>query len=202
MLHHIKYDTTRLDSNSKRNHFSFASIVIQLSYLTSPSERYLRSFTTDTAGQLDVLRHNGHSLRVDGAKICVLEEADKVSFGGFLKGEDCGRLEAEIGLEVLGNLTDKALEWQLADEELSGLLVASDLTKSDGSRSVSVGLLDTSGGRGGFAGSLGGELLARSLSSGGLACGLLGTGHSDLVNMRDIVILRSITSIHCFALCC
>jgi hypothetical protein len=118
---------------------------------------------------------------VDGSQVGVLEETNKVSLGGLLKGKDGRSLEAEIGLEVLGNLTDKALERQLADEELSGLLVASDLTKSDGSRAVSVGLLDTSSGRGGLAGSLGGELLARSLSSGGLAGGLLGTGHFDQV---------------------
>ena len=139
--------------------------------------RRLRALATDAAGELDVLRHDGHSLGVDGSQVGVLEKADKVSLSGLLKGKDGRSLEAEIGLEVLGNLTDKALEWQLADEKLSGLLVTSDLTESDSSRSVSVGLLDTSGGRSGFAGSLGGELLARSFTSCGFACGLLGTGH-------------------------
>ena len=139
--------------------------------------RRLRALATDAAGELDVLRHDGHSLGVDCSQVGVLEEAYKVSLSGLLKGKDGRSLEAEIGLEVLGNLTDKALEWQLADEKLSGLLVTSDLTESDSSRSVSVGLLDTSGGRSGFAGSLGGELLARSLTSSGLTCGLLGTGH-------------------------
>jgi hypothetical protein len=62
-------------------------------------------------------------------------------------------------------------------------LVTTDLTESDGSGSVTVGLLDTSCGRGGLAGSLGGKLLARSLSSGGLAGGLLGTGHFDLLEV-------------------
>jgi len=37
------------------------------------------------------------------------------------------------------------LEGELADEELSGLLVTTDLTESDSSWLVSVGLLDTSG---------------------------------------------------------
>lgn len=40
-----------------------------------------------------------------------------------------------------------------------------------------MGLLDTASGRGGFAGGLGGELLAGSLASGRLAGGLLGAGH-------------------------
>ena len=57
------------------------------------------------------------------------------------------------------------------------LTVATDLAQGDGSGSVAVRLLDSSGGRGGLASGLGGQLLARSLSSGGLACGLLGTSH-------------------------
>jgi hypothetical protein len=42
-----------------------------------------------------------------------------------------------------------------------------------------VGLLDTSGSGGRFAGSLGGQLLPGGLASGGLASGLLGTSHCD-----------------------
>ena len=114
-------------------------------------------------------------------QVGVLEEADKVGLGGLLKGKDGGSLEAEVGLEVLGDLTDKTLEGQLADEKLGGLLVATDLTKSHSARSVSVGLLHTASGRGALAGGLGGELLAGGLASGGLAGGLLSTGH--LVNV-------------------
>ena len=122
----------------------------------------LRALATDAAGKLDVLGHDGDTLGVDGSEVGVLEEADEVSLGGLLEGKDGRALEAEIGLEVLGNLTDKALEGQLADEKLSGLLVSADLTKSDSTGSVSVGLLDAAGGGGGLAGSLGGELLTGS----------------------------------------
>ena len=133
---------------------------------------YLRTFSTDAAGQLNVLGHDGNTLGVDGAQVGVLEKANKVSFGGFLKGQDGRSLESKIGLEVLGDLTNKTLEGQLADEKVGGLLVTTDLTKSNGSGSVTVGLLDTSGGGGALSGCLGGELFAGSLSSGGLACGL------------------------------
>ena len=139
--------------------------------------RHLRALTTDAAGKLDVLGHDGHTLGVDSSQVGVLEKTDEVSLSGLLEGQDGGSLETKIGLEILGDLTHKALEGELADQELGGLLVASDLTKSDGSGSVSVGLLDTSGGGGALAGSLGGELLAGGLASGGLSCGLLGTGH-------------------------
>ena len=69
------------------------------------------------------------------------------------------------------------MEGELADEELRRLLVATNLTESDGTGLVAVRLLDTSGAGGGLAGSLGGELLAGSLATGGLAGGLLGTSH-------------------------
>jgi hypothetical protein len=82
---------------------------------------------------------------VDGAEVGVLEQGDEVSLNGLLKSADGRGLEAEIRLEVLGNLTDKTLERQLADEELSRLLVATDLTEGDGSGLVAVGLLDTAG---------------------------------------------------------
>ena len=41
-------------------------------------------------------------------------------------------MEPQVALEVLGNLTDKALERELANEQVGRLLVATDLTESDG----------------------------------------------------------------------
>ena len=119
---------------------------------------------------------------MDGAEVGVLEEGDQVSLRGLLESADGVRLEAEVGLVVLGNLTHEALERELADQELGRLLVATDLTESDRTRSEAMGLLDTSGrgtrrGGGRLARGLGGDLLARGLATGRLAGGLLGTGH-------------------------
>ena len=139
----------------------------------------LSTLSTDTAGKLDVLGHDGDTLGVDGAQVGVLKETNKVSLTGFLEGHDSRALEAEVSLEVLGDLTNKTLEWQLADEELSGLLVSSDLSESDGSWPVSVGLLNSSSGWGRFSGSLGGQLLPGGLSSSGFTGSLLGTSHCD-----------------------
>ena len=80
---------------------------------------------------------------MDGAEVGVLEERDEVSLNGLLESADGRRLEAEVRLEVLGDLTNQTLEGELADEELSRLLVATNLTESDGSWLVAVGLLDT-----------------------------------------------------------
>ena len=137
------------------------------------------ALTTDSAGELHVLGHDGNSLGVDGAEVGVLEETDHVGLGGLLEGKDGRGLETELVSELRGDLTDESLEGELSDEELGGLLEASDLTESDGARSESVGLLDaTVGGRLGLLGSsLVGDVLAGVLGAGVLAGGLLGAGH-------------------------
>jgi hypothetical protein len=49
-------------------------------------------------------------LGVDGSQVGVLEERDEVSLSGLLESHNSRRLETEVGLEVLGNLTDETLE--------------------------------------------------------------------------------------------
>uniref|UniRef100_A0A8D3DG34 Si:ch211-113a14.27 n=1 Tax=Scophthalmus maximus TaxID=52904 RepID=A0A8D3DG34_SCOMX len=137
----------------------------------------LRSLPADAAGQLDVFGHDGDPLGVDGAQVGVLEQADQVSLAGLLQSHDGGALEAQVGLEVLGDLSHQALEGQLADQQLGGLLVAADLPQRHGTGPVAVRLLHAAGGRRALAGSLGGELLPGSFSSGGLTSGLFGSGH-------------------------
>ena len=128
--------------------------------------RRLRALATETAGQLDVFGLDGDTLGMDGAQVGVFEERDEVGLDGLLEGADGGRLEAQVGLEVLGDFTDQTLEGELADQKLGRLLVATDFTQSDGSGLVSVRLLDTTGGWGGFASGLGGELLAGRFATG------------------------------------
>jgi hypothetical protein len=145
----------------------------------------LSTLTSDAASKLDVLGHDGDALGVDGAQVGVLEQRNQVSLRGLLESADGVGLEAEVGLVVLSNLTHQALEWQLADQQLSALLVATNLTESDGTRSETMGLLDASG-RGTsrrrcrLARGLAGDLLAWGLATGGLAGGLLGTGHGRM----------------------
>ena len=93
-----------------------------------------------------ILGLNSNTLGVDGSQVGVLEERDEVSLRSLLKGADSRALEAEVRLEVLSDLTDETLEGELADEELRGLLVTTNLTKSDGTRPEAMGLLHTTGG--------------------------------------------------------
>lgn len=120
---------------------------------------FLSPLATDTAGQLDVLGHDGHTLGVDGAQVGVLKQTNQVGLGSLLQGHDSRGLEAKVGLEVLGDLTDETLEGQLSDQQLSGLLVTTDLTEGHCSRPVTMGLLDSTCGRGTLTGSLGCKLL-------------------------------------------
>jgi len=135
------------------------------------------ALATDAAGQLDVLGHDRHALGVDRAQVGVLEEADQVRLGRLLQGQDGRRLEAQVRLELLRELHDQALERQLADQELRGLLVLADLTERHRARAEAVGLLDATSSRGGLAGRLCGQLLAGRLAADGLAGSLLGAGH-------------------------
>jgi hypothetical protein len=77
----------------------------------------------------------------------------------------------------LSKLANQALEWELADKELGGLLVAPDLAESDSAWAIPVRLLNASRSWGILAGCLGSKLLTRSLTSCGLSGSLLCSGH-------------------------
>lgn len=131
--------------------------------------------STDATSENHILLHDGHTLGVDGAQVGVLEEGDEVSLRSLLKSSDGGALETEIRLEGLGDLTNEALEGELTDEQVSRLLVTTDLTKSDSSGSETVRTLRASSG-GILAGLRGSSSsLTRNLTSSVAADGLLGT---------------------------
>ena len=127
--------------------------------------RHLCALSANAASQLDVLWHDGDALGMDGAQVGVLEEADQIGLTGLLKSSNSRALEAQVGLEVLGDFADEALKRQLADQKLGGLLIATDLAESDCARAISVRLLNATGGWRALAGSLGSQLLSRRFAS-------------------------------------
>jgi len=140
------------------------------------------ALTTDSAGKLHVLGHDGNSLGVDGAEVSVLEETDHVGFGGFLESENSGGLETELVSVLRGDFSDESLEGELSDEELGGLLETSDLSKSDGTGSETMRFLDAvGGGLGLLSSSLVSDVLSGVLGAGVLASGLLGTSHCVII---------------------
>ena len=112
---------------------------------------HLSTLSSDTPGKLNILGHDGDTLRVNGAEVGVLEEANQISFSGLLQSTDSGTLEPQVGLEVLGNFTNQALEGKLAYQEIGGLLELADLAKRNGTRAVAMGFLDSSRLRSGLA---------------------------------------------------
>ena len=121
---------------------------------------------------------------MNGAKISVLEQPDHVSFTGLLNREDCLRLESQVTLVLCGDLSHKSLEGQLADEKFGGFLKLSNLTKSHGTWSKSVGLLYTFVSHVcSFASRLLRQLLSGSFGAGVLAGGLLGAGHFNYLKV-------------------
>ena len=126
---------------------------------------HLCSLSADSAGQLNVLGHDGDALGMDGAQVGVFKETNEVSLASFLKSHDSRALETQIGLEVLSDLSHKTLEGQLADEQLGRFLVTTDLTKSDCTRPVTMRFLDSSSGRRALTSCLCGELFSWSFST-------------------------------------
>jgi hypothetical protein len=61
-------------------------------------------------------------LGMDSAQVGVLKERNRVSLRSLQESHDGRGLEMDLCLEVLGDFTDKVLEGQLTDVELSGLL--------------------------------------------------------------------------------
>ena len=125
---------------------------------------------------------------MDSAEVGVLEEADHVGFGGLLEGKDGGGLESQVLLEGAGDVTDKSLEGELADEELGGLLELADLAEGDGTGSESVGAFNATGAGGLGGSSLGCDVLAWVLSTGRLAGGHLGACHM-ILNYSSLSVL-------------
>ena len=65
---------------------------------------------TNTPSQLNIFRHNSHTLGVNSTKIGILEKSDEVGLGRFLKRQYGRSLEAKIALEILGYFAYEALE--------------------------------------------------------------------------------------------
>jgi hypothetical protein len=114
---------------------------------------------------------------MDGTQVAVFKQPNMVGFRRLLTRKHRSSLEMQVALKVLGNLADKALERKPADEGIGRLLIATNLTKSDSAGTVAMRLLDTTGERGGLAGSLCCKPLLWSFSSCGLVFGLLGACH-------------------------
>jgi hypothetical protein len=68
-------------------------------------------------------------LHVNGTQVGVLKQSNEVSFWSLLEGMYSHALETTVWLELLSNLSYQMLEWRLANQKVSRLLVSPDLLK-------------------------------------------------------------------------
>lgn len=74
--------------------------------------------STDVPDKLDVFGHDSDAFGVASAEVGILEKADEVGLTGLLEGHHRRVLKAKVGLEVLGDLANQALEGKLVVEDL------------------------------------------------------------------------------------
>lgn len=140
-------------------------------------QQKLSPLTADATGKLYVLRHDRHTLRVNRTQVGIFEQTNKISLCCLLERKDCVALKPEVRLKILRNFSHKALERQLANKKLCGLLVLSDFSQRNGPRPVTMGLFNSPRGRSALTGSFGCQLLPRGLSSCRFARRLFRTSH-------------------------
>lgn len=133
----------------------------------------------NSGSELHVGLHDGDALGMLGTELGVNEEVDEIVLGGFLESLDGETLETDVGLVVvLDEVTNKLGEGELADQEISGLLILLDFTSGDDTLFGAADLLDTGGGSCGLASCLTGDGLTGSLGGGGgLTCCVFGASH-------------------------
>jgi hypothetical protein len=57
-----------------------------------------------------------NTLGVNGAQVCILKHANKVSLRSLLEGKYSCALEMQVAIEILSNLSYQTLEWRLAKQ--------------------------------------------------------------------------------------
>jgi hypothetical protein len=79
--------------------------------------------------KLHVLLHDCDVLGMKGTQVCVLKQSNEVCFQSLLEGKYSSALETNVILEILSNLSYQTLDWRLANQKVSRLLVSLDLLK-------------------------------------------------------------------------
>lgn len=136
----------------------------------------LRAFAADAPRKLHILGHNSNTFGMNSTQIRVFKQSYEMGFGRMLQGKHGRTLKSQVTVNMHRNLTDQPLERELANEQISRLLVSADFAKGHSSGSITVGLLDPT--RRWTVSNFGRQQLSRGLPSGALTrSGLLGTSH-------------------------
>jgi hypothetical protein len=67
---------------------------------------------------------------MDGTEVSVFEQTNQIRLRRLLQRQHRVALETQVSLEILSNLTDQPLEWELPDQKFGTLLVLADFSAS------------------------------------------------------------------------
>ena len=115
-----------------------------LKYSILTSETLIVEFNRPTLVYINVQVLDAHIFFY--SVICPrLRQTDQVSLAGLLQSHHSGALETQVSFEVLGDFPHQALERQLTNKQLGGLLITTDLSQSHGPGPVTMGLAQSYG---------------------------------------------------------
>ena len=143
------------------------------------------TLTTNAASQQHVSWRDGDTPGMDDTQVGIFKNTDQISLGSFLLRHNSAALESQVSFEVLGDLTGESLERQFADQQLCGLLVATNLAQ--GQCQVCIGEVF-------FTPPFSGTLLRDALVASRLP-GLVST-----VDLRAVFLVRAILQVQVAAL--
>lgn len=89
---------------------------------------------SDSAGQVHVLLHDGHTVSVDCTELGVLEDPMQVGLSSLLQSEQCLCLYRQLGVDPLEYFLHNSLEGGPREHQTCVLLVLLDLLESDRAR--------------------------------------------------------------------
>ena len=137
---HIYYPLTTIHNfNHHTNCFqvqydriTFSSLEYSIKAVTMKST-CSRTLATKATGKLNVTWSNGHTLSVQSAMICILEDGDKMAFRSFLQCEYRSGLERDC-FKILSNFLYQSTERSFSNQKLCRTLVTANLPKCHGPR--------------------------------------------------------------------
>ena len=134
---------------------------------------------------------DGAASGMDRAKLRVFQNADEVGFSCLMKGYKSLSLEAKVVLVILSDFLDHAMEGRGSNQQVSALLITSNLTQGNSSRTEAMGLLNSQRRESfrldcwaGYHRSLASQHHSRHLSSSGFARCLLRASHRDVSRVK------------------
>lgn len=94
----------------------------------------LESLSSDSSGELNVLLLDGDTVSMDAAQDSVLKETDDVGLSGFLASNEGIRVESQVRVVAVCDITDNSLEGKSGQNKFDTSLIFLDFSDGNSSR--------------------------------------------------------------------